>query len=329
MSTDSPQSTKRPAAPAKTHDRGSGPLLAWILTAAVAAFVFVMFHWLGNTVEDVHSRSAFMWMVARWQDPISFGTDYSIGWAIPFVSAWVLWRNRDQLTAAPRQVDWRALAIIVLALLLHWLGARAQQTRVSLVSFVILLWSVPWFLCGREVAKLLVFPCAYLLFCVPYNFLDAATFPLRMFASQAAGVIMNGVGIPVNRTGTMLFSLEEGGFSFNVADPCSGLHSLLAMSAITAIYAYCTQQTLVRKWTLFLAAIPIAIASNVTRIVVVAVIAGWLGAEVAVHVYEDYSGYIVFIVAVLLMLACSNLIEAVTSKGESECAEQNLKPTSS
>jgi exosortase len=258
-------------------------------------------------------------MIARWNDPVSYGTDYSIGWLIPLVSMWVIFRRRDELAAVPRRICWYGLAVIVLALAFHWLGARAQQTRVSLVSFVMLLWGIPFFIYGRGVARLLAFPLAYLLFCIPYNFLDAATFPLRLLASAVAAGTLNGLGLPVERTGTIIRSLSEGGFDFNVADPCSGLHSLLAMSAITAVFAFLTQPTLFRKWALFVSAIPIAIASNVTRIVIVSLIAAALGAELALKVYEQLSGYLVFIVGIGLMLGLAQLFDRTWKGATKAC----------
>jgi exosortase len=289
--------------------RSAGLVVRVLLALCVSALLYVIFHLLGNTVENAGGRSVFRWMVARWNDPVSYGTDYSIGWIIPVVSAWVIWRRRSDLASAPRSVYWPALLLVLAALVLHWLGARAQQTRVSLVSFVVLLWAIPLLIYGRKVAKISIFPCAYLLFCIPYNFLDAATFPLRLFASKVAAGTLNGLGLPVERTGTIIRSLGEAGFDFNVADPCSGLHSLLAMGAITAVFSFLTQPTLLRKWTLFISALPIAIASNVTRIVLVSLIAAALGADLAVKVYEQFSGYLVFIVGIALMLGLSHLMD--------------------
>ena len=57
----------------------------------IGFLLFFLFHIFGNTVENVNSSSAFVWMVARWSDKQSFGADYSHGFLIPFVSLAVLW----------------------------------------------------------------------------------------------------------------------------------------------------------------------------------------------------------------------------------------------
>ncbi|MBI9021470.1 MAG: archaeosortase/exosortase family protein, partial [Verrucomicrobia bacterium] len=110
------------------------------LVSVVIGLMFMMFHMLGNTVENTGSRSAFQWMFARWHDTISFGADYSHGYFIPFVSLGVIWYKRKEIFSVDKQVDVRGLAVVILALVVHWLGAKMQQTRLSLLSLVMLTW---------------------------------------------------------------------------------------------------------------------------------------------------------------------------------------------
>lgn len=276
------------------------------LFTVMIGLVFVMFHLQGNTTDvTAFGRSAILWMVDRWNDG---GGDFSHGWLIPFVSIGILWFKRRQLADVPKQESRLGLAVVVLALLAHWLGAKAQQTRLSLFGLILLIWGIPFYLYGKEVAKLLMFPCAYLSFCVPLNFLDSLTFPLRIFVTVAATGILNGLGIAAERSGSAIHSLAAGGFSFDVADPCSGLRSLLAMTALTAVYAYLTQKTLLKKWILFLSSIPLAIIGNMARITTVALVAEAFGEKLALGLYHDYSGYVVFSVAIGLMVALGSAL---------------------
>ena len=217
------------------------PLRVALLSLS-GVLLWVLFHLLGKPVGDLQSRSVFVWMVARWNDPLSYGTDYSVGWAIPCVSLWLLWRRRGEFAAAIARPAVAGLVVVLLALALHWLGVRTEQPRLSLAAFIGLLWGIPCFIYGRGIAALLFFPCAYLVFCIPFNFLNGMTFPLRLLASTAAAGLLNGLGIGVVRFGTIVRPLAPGGFDFNVDDPCSGLHSLFAMLALTAAYGYCTQR---------------------------------------------------------------------------------------
>ena len=98
------------------------------LSAAIVGLLFAMFHFLGNTVADAGGRSAFLWMYARWQDKISFGgADYSHGVIIPFVSLLAVWYKRHDLMAAPRSINASGLVLIVMALAMHWIGAKMRS----------------------------------------------------------------------------------------------------------------------------------------------------------------------------------------------------------
>lgn len=282
------------------------------LAAVIVGFLFAMFHFLGNTVADAGGRSAFLWMYARWQDKISFGgADYSHGFIIPFVSLWAVWHKRHDLMSAPRSVDASGLVLIVMALFLHWVGAKMQQTRISLAALILLLWAFPLYFCGWRFAKHLIFPVSYLVFCIPLNFLDVIAFPLRLFATKVSVAVLHGLSIDVVQIGSSIRAIDATGtqrWAFDVENPCSGLRSLLAMTALTAVYAYVTQRTLLKRWILFLSSIPLAIAGNVVRIIFIGLVAETLGERVAVGLVHDYSGYVVFTVAILLMVSVGSAL---------------------
>lgn len=282
------------------------------LAAVVVGFLFAMFHFLGNTVAEAGGRSAFLWMYARWQDKISFGgADYSHGFIIPFVSLWAVWHKRHDLMSAPRSINPSGLALIVVALILHWIGAKMQQTRVSLAALILLLWAFPLYFYGWRFARHLVFPVSYLVFCIPLNFLDVIAFPLRIFATNVSVAVLHGLSIDVVQVGSSIRAFDAMGaerWGVDVANPCSGLRSLLAMTALTAVYAYVTQRTLLKRWVLFLSSIPLAIAGNVVRIIFIGLIAESLGERVAVGLVHDYSGYVVFTVAILLMVSVGSAL---------------------
>ena len=111
---------------------------------------------------------------------------------------------------------------------------------------------------------------------------------------------------------------ESGSFAIDVADPCSGLRSLFALMALTAGYAYFNHPTWPRRAVLFALSVPIAIAANVARILSISLVAAFCSPDFATGFYHDYSGYVVFAVAILLMLAASGLVE----KGAERCARR-------
>lgn len=276
------------------------------LCSVLIGLLYVLFHLFGNTVENVKSNSAFVWMVARWNDKQSFGADYSHGYLIPFVSLAVIWHKREDLKSASKQICQLGLVIIIMALMFHWLGAKMQQTRISLISLIMLIWGIPFYFYGWHVAKILIFPCTYLIFCVPLNFLDGLSGPLQQIATSVAHTLLNGLGIECERVGTQLMSPY---FQLNVEAPCSGLRSLLAMTALTAVYAYYTQKTFTKKWLLFLTSIPIAVAGNIGRIISIALVSIAAGQQFGAGLHHDWSGYVLFSLAISLMIAFGRLLK--------------------
>ncbi len=286
----------------------SWPLaVRWLLWVAIAGMGVVLFHFQGSTTETgQYGRSVIVWVTAQWN--VADGAA-SHGWFILPVSVFMVWRRRHALRTAPKQTAASGLWLVVAALALHWVGLRAQQSRLALFAIIGLLWGIPWFLYGGRVARLLAFPCAYLVFAVPLNFLEERTFGLRLLVSQVSAHLLNGLALPVRRVGTAIYSLQPEGFHFEVADPCSGLNSLLALLALTTAYAWLTQKGLWKRWCLALSAVPLAVMANIVRIVAIALVAEYFDRRTALTLYHDYSGFMVFAVAVLLMIALGAVLQ--------------------
>jgi exosortase len=295
-------STRFPSFSETSRSRRVDPLSV-VLLLGMAAWLLVLFHWLGNTSDvPAFGPSVFRWMVIRWGDATFTVGEYSHGWLIPFVSLAALWWKRNEIRTAPRQTLWAAVGWVVLGLALHWIGARVQQPRLSLAAFVLVIWAIPCFLYGPVIGRLLAFPCFYLLFCIPMNFFDSFSFQLRILATAVSTAVLQGLGIEVIRSGSAIRAVNNA-FALEVADPCSGIRSLLAMTALTAAFAYFSQRMLWKRVVLFASAVPLAVAGNIVRVLSIGIVAHFLGQDKALHYYHDYSGYSVFIVAVLLMLA--------------------------
>ena len=233
----------------------------------------------------------------------------SHGWLIPMVSAYLVWRRKDELWQARSRWSGWGLTAILVSLALYLVALRIQQTRLVLVSLAGLAWGIPCFVFGSRVGSILWFPCAYLLFCVPVTFLESLTFPLRLISTGAAEVVLNGLGIAVTRVGTAIYFTASGGFALDVANPCSGLRYLMAMVALTTAYSYLAVKSPWRRLTLCACAIPLAMAGNIVRILLIALVGLAFGQHVALGFYHDYSGYVVFAVAILLMIWLGGLIQ--------------------
>ena len=113
----------------------------------------------------------------------------------------------------------------------------------------------------------------------------------------------------MTRVGTAIHVNAGAGFALDVAHPCSGLRYLLAMVALTTAYAFFTQRSFLKRSLLCLSAIPLAMAGNIARIALIAMVGTWFGTGFALGFYHDYSGYVVFAVAASLMIGVGGVLQ--------------------
>jgi exosortase len=239
----------------------------------------------------------------------SGSADLGHGPFLPLVSLYVVYSRRKAIADSMGRPDARGLVFVLLGVLLFWMGVKSEGARLCMVALAMLVWAVPLSVWGAGVARQLVFPAAFLFLCLPIDTLVVYfSMKLRLLAAAMGVGIANGIGIHTVRIGTGIHSTVGDGFNLDVAEACSGLRSIFAMIALSATYAFFTQKTLIRKWALFAFAVPVAVIGNVARIVAIVIVAAIFGEKKATGFYHDYSGYIVFVVAILLLMELGHLI---------------------
>jgi exosortase len=268
--------------------------------------LLLLFSLTGNSHEPTtYGPSLLSWLIRQWR---SAGSEAQHGWLAITVSAYLVWRKRGDLSAIKPSTCLVALPLAAVSLVLIWAGIRTQQPRLGILGTISLLWAIPLYYGGIKAGRILAFPAAFLIFSIPMGFLQAATLPLRLIASHGAVLLLNGLGIEVVQQGTAIISTSGNRAAVDVAAACSGLQSILALLALSTLYAYLALKRLHTRSLLALSAFPIAVAGNIIRIVTVAVVALVWGQEQAISFSHDLSGYIVFVVAVLLMAWLAGLL---------------------
>jgi len=249
-----------------------------------------------------HTAGCYGWLVGHW----SKISNYSHGPLIPVIAALLVWWKRRELLASPIAPTFWGAAVVAFAVACYYAGVKAVQPRLVVFSFVVLLYGLALALGGREIFRVLFFPITFLFLMIPLNFLDEQVgFPLRQLVASTSTALLNSLGIETVRVGTAIYSRV---FRFDVADPCSGIRSLMALTTVTAAYAYVTQHVQWKRWVLFLSAIPLAVLGNLARVTSIALVAQVYGQEIASKAYHDYSGYIVFGVALSVMVIIGLLL---------------------
>ncbi len=247
-----------------------------------------------------------IWMVGgtlkkEWDEP----SYYLALKLLPISLVWQVWTLREFLRSDEPPRFGLGVTVIVVALLFYYVGIKAVQPRLVVVAGVLLLLGLSLAFRGGEVWRVVTFPIIFLLLMVPLNFIDNTVGgPLRMFVAKHATETLNLIGIEAYQRGTGIVSKV---FRFDVADPCSGIRSLMALSTVTAAYAYVTQGSQWKRWFLFLCAMPLAVLGNMTRVISIAVVAQVYGRDAATRMH-DWSGFILFPVALAAMVLIGKLL---------------------
>ena len=267
----------------------------------------------------------FMRLRNVFSDPIE---DMSFGWLVPVFSLYVLWTSRREIKESVGKPSILGLLACLPCIAVALVGTRGLQLRLEQAGFAGLCIALPWAFFGWRTAKLCVFPAIYLLFTVPLaTFLDAVTIHLRLLASGTAFAVLKGFGVEVVQHGTAIIAQGAHSFNIDVAEPCSGLRSLFALMALTAAYSWYTQPTGMRRIALFACALPLAVLGNVVRILTICMCAAWGSADFAMGFYHDYSGYVIFIVAISLMVACGEFISRFADSWNNSHGMKGVKLT--
>jgi exosortase len=107
----------------------------------------------------------------------------------------------------------------------------------------------------------------FLMLPLPGQIHDAIMLPLQAFCAQLAATVLETVGIPVQRYGHIL---EVYGQQTAVAEACNGLRMAVAFLVVTCVVAYLIDRPTWQKVVVLISCVPIALACNVVRIVVMA-----------------------------------------------------------
>lgn len=245
--------------------------------------------------------------------------NYSHGFLIIPISAWLIWKKREVLRNIPIETNKWGLAIILGSLLLFLGGTAGMEYFTVRVSLVFLLFGLTLYLAGWRFVREIWFAFFFLLFMIPlpYVIYYSATFPLQLVGSKVAAGLLSLMGIPHLRQGNVIHLPDN--YSLEVAEACSGLRSLVTLLALGALLAYWTQNRAWKAVTLFVATVPIAIAANIFRICVTAVGAYGVSREIAEGTIHELSGTIVFMFSLVCLLILSSVLrigEPTTNKEE-------------
>jgi exosortase len=247
----------------------------------------------------------FGWMYERWT---AAETYYSHGFLIPIISVFLVWHKRKELallSPAPARLGW---AFFITGILVHSISALWQVYFSSGYSLIPVIMGLVLLFLGTQFLRKLLFPILFLGFMVPLPLDSIAnmSFRLKIFASQLSVLAVNAMGVAAVREGSIIKTAHS---YLVVEDPCSGLRSLIALIALGCLMASFCKLSLTKKIIFYILSIPIAVLSNVIRIIALTLVAEVYGSKVATGLFHDTMGVIVFVIAFICLAAVSKILE--------------------
>jgi exosortase len=248
-------------------------------------------------------------LVRQWYDD----PDFYHGFLVPLLSAYLAWDRRAEWLPLPARPNPWGAALLGAGLLMLMLGLGGAELYLQRTSFIVVLAGLVLLLAGTAILRRLAFPILFLLFMVPLPaiVINAVAFPLQLLAAKTATFCLFNLGIPVLREGNII---ALAGTRLEVAEACSGIRSLQALLALGSIFAYFSQSQPWKRWTLVVLSVPIAITANALRVSGTGVLAQYWGAAAAEGFYHTFSGWLIFVVALLMLLGCGALLSKIGTR---------------
>ena len=248
-------------------------------------------------------------LVRRW----SAQEEYSHGFLIPVVAAWMLWSRRDAIVASVGKPSWIGVALIFLAGMMLIVGELSAFFLLSQLGFVVALLGIVLCVGGFPLFKVTFIPIAFLVFAIPLPyFIDSElSWRLQLISSDLGVFFIRLFGVPVYLTGNII---DLGNYKLQVVEACSGLRYLYPLLSLGFLAAYLFQAPWWQRVLVFLSAIPITIVMNSLRIGIVGILVDRWGTEQAEGLLHFFEGWVIFIACAAILAFEIWLLARLTSR---------------
>lgn len=284
--------------------------------AVAAALVFLY--------ATVLAKLGFDW----WTDE-----NYSHGLLVPFVIGYIVWAEFENLKNTPKNPSVLfGGSMILLAFLMLLAGTLGAELFIQRISLVVMLGGIAVYFFGAKILKLLTIPFWLLIFSIPIPqiIFNKIAFPLQLLASKIAIWGIRLFEVTPIRKGNVIEILPQGAtqiVALEVVEACSGIRSLMTLATLGLVLWYFTREKTKFDWIrgliLILSAVPIAILTNAARVTGTGVLTYYYGKQAADGFTHDFSGWLVYLIALILLIGLNFLLKKTFFK-QSETTSGNL-----
>ena len=261
-------------------------------------------------------RDSYSFMLTRWN-----GEDYSYCYVVPFVVAWLLWEKRTALRALQPTPSWWGMLPLGVGVLFYLLGELGGEFYILLLSSWWLVIGLLWLHLGRRKLRLMAFPLFFSLAMFPFpNIINNnLSLKLKLISSTLGVKILQLLGLTAYREGN---AIDLGFTQLQVVDACSGLRYLLPLLILGLLLAYYFRAPFWKRALLVASTVPLTVAVNSFRIATVGMLYPVFGPKVATGFFHDFSGWLIFMVSLAILLGEMWLLQRLPGKTDEVRPEQ-------
>lgn len=246
----------------------------------------------------------------QWQEE-----NYSHGPVILLVCLWLAWREWPKLYPLPTLGKSTGGWLLALpAALLYVVGRSQSIPLLEIPGQIGLLMALTYYFKGLAGLKTYWFLFLFMLFLVPIpgSLLYSLTHALKANVSIIAESLLFTAGYPIAREGV---TLTIGQYQLLVADACSGMNSILSLTALGLIYLYINPLSgWWRKGILLLLIIPIAVFANICRVILLILITYYFGDAAGQGFAHNLTGITLFICALMALYLLDTILRHTGGK---------------
>jgi exosortase len=222
---------------------------------------------------------------------------------------WLIWRDPPK---APRSAPgpWPAcMAVLLITLALYCYARITSSLAIEAIALYAAIAAIVFWRYGTDVLLKYKFVLIYFLFLIapPFNYLAAVTQPLKLIITELAVDFLSLFGLPVAHEGVVI---QAGPYELLVATACAGLNSILSLSAISLFYVYIRHGSDTMRASILIALIiPIAIALNLVRVILLILITYYGGVDIGSGFAHLFTGVGLFAIALVAFFCVDSLID--------------------
>ncbi len=257
-----------------------------VMISAILLYFYGIYHAYPSTLGK--SLAHWTWLACNSKN------DFIHGRVIPLafgIMAFLSWKKARHEEIKPSL--W-GIAGLVIGIGLYILSVRTIQPRLALFGIPFLILGGLMFLFGPKVTRHFVFPAFFWYFAIPIPGIQQGTALLQVIVTKlcyTGGTLM---GMDLVNDGNTISAVGANTWDFDIAEGCSGIRSMMALTMISAIYANYTQKELWKKLFLFACSLPLSLIGNFGRIFTIMLLAHFGFKDFAAKTYHDWAGLLIF-----------------------------------